>query len=102
MEITPQEAIKLIEEGAKIVDVREVIEFEQGHLPNAINFPISIFNEKIKEQVNTEDKIIVICLHGMRSLDCMHRMMQMDYKKVYSVKGGLAELNNFLGEKINV
>src|SRR5687767_13784376 len=38
--VLPEEAEKLIAEGYTYVDVRSVPEFEQGHVPGALNVPL--------------------------------------------------------------
>jgi rhodanese-related sulfurtransferase len=41
-ELTPAEVKeKLDEDGVQVVDIRPAAEFEQGHIPGAINIPMS-------------------------------------------------------------
>jgi len=92
MEIPPQEASRLLKEGnVKVIDVREVYEYEHGHLPDSINFPMSEFSEKILEIVSKDNKVIVVCSGGFRSLDCAQRFSNLGYKDVCSVTGGLTD-----------
>jgi rhodanese-related sulfurtransferase len=49
-----------------VVDVRESDEFTQGHIPGALNLPLSIFDAS--QLPDVEGKMIVLnCLGGKRS-----------------------------------
>lgn len=49
-----------------IIDVREVEEFQAGHVPNAKNYPLSRLNEDYVSLAD-EDEYYVICRSGKRS-----------------------------------
>jgi phage shock protein E len=63
----PSEARILVERGeATLLDVRTVQEFNEGHVPGAVNIPI----QKLKERMNElpKDKpVVVYCRTGNRS-----------------------------------
>jgi rhodanese-related sulfurtransferase len=66
-ELTAQELDAMLRTGAAVVvDVREVDEFAAGHIPGAINMPLSTFQpSKLPE---TDGKMMVLtCLGGKRS-----------------------------------
>ena len=50
--------------SAHIVDVREPGEFAAGHVPGAINLPLSRFDV---DQIPTGKPVILMCLSGARS-----------------------------------
>ncbi|WP_182113028.1 MULTISPECIES: rhodanese-like domain-containing protein [unclassified Actinotalea] len=52
---------------ATVVDVREVHEFESGHVPGAVNVPLSEFVERAGEVTSLEGEVYVICESGGRS-----------------------------------
>ena len=56
-----------MEEGYKVLDVRESSEFEAGHIPGATNKPLSDLQQGNFEGLNTDEKYIVICQSGNRS-----------------------------------
>jgi rhodanese-related sulfurtransferase len=66
-EVTAQELDALLRAGeALVVDVREVDEFAAGHIPGAINMPLSTFQPSKLPQA--EGKTLVLtCLGGKRS-----------------------------------
>jgi len=66
-EITARELDSLLAVGkALVVDVRETNEFAEGHIPGAVNMPLSTFQASRLPQA--EGKALVLnCLGGKRS-----------------------------------
>jgi len=66
-EITAQELDSLVRNGeALVVDVREANEFADGHIPGAINMPLSTFHaSKLPHPAGR--RLILNCLGGKRS-----------------------------------
>ena len=66
-EITAQDLDGMLRSGdAVVVDVREVNEFEAGHIPGAINMPLSVF--QASQLPETGGRTLVLnCLGGKRS-----------------------------------
>lgn len=66
-EITAAQLAELIDKGeALIVDVREVNEFADGHIPGAVNMPLSTF--QASKLPKAEGKTVILnCLGGKRS-----------------------------------
>ena len=62
--------------GAILVDVREVDEFASGHIPNAVNEPLST----IKQTTLPKDKpLFLYCLRGTRSKRAARILRSMGY-----------------------
>lgn len=53
-----------VREGAKLYDVRERDEYVQGHIPGAVNIPLS---ELLGRQNEIETPAVIVCLSGGRS-----------------------------------
>lgn len=49
-----------------LVDVREVNEYSEGHLPGAINIPLSSFQSRYTE-IPTDKSVVLVCRTGGRS-----------------------------------
>lgn len=66
-EVSAQELDTMIRNGdALVVDVREVDEFAAGHIPGAINMPLSTFQPS--KLPHAQGKMLVLnCLGGKRS-----------------------------------
>jgi rhodanese-related sulfurtransferase len=67
-----EELLKLHpDEGCTIVDVREADEYARGHIPGAINLPLSRFDPA---KVPRGDRVVLICQAGGRSAAALKRM----------------------------
>lgn len=58
---------ELIQQGAKIIDVRTAEEFKGGNVPNSINIPLNEVPQRIDDFEDIDDPIILCCLSGGRS-----------------------------------
>ena len=66
-EVTAEELDAMLRAGsAVVVDVREVDEFAAGHIPGAINMPLSTFQPS-KLPDHPGKKMVLNCLGGKRS-----------------------------------
>lgn len=66
-ELTAQELDAMLRNGAAVVvDVREVDEFASGHIPGAINMPLSTFQPSNLPDTAGK-KTVLTCLGGKRS-----------------------------------
>jgi len=75
-ELSPAELDSLLREGrALVIDVRETDEFSAGHIPGAINLPLSLF--RASQLPDAGDKITVLnCAAGRRSALALDKCAQ--------------------------
>ena len=77
-------------EGAILIDVREAEEYASGHIPKAINHPLSQI-KSIGELVQKKDRpVFVYCLSGGRSSKAAEWMKKQGFSKVKNI-GGIAD-----------
>lgn len=70
--------------GAILIDVRETDEFVSGHIPGAINIPLSTI------PITTLPKdapLYLYCLRGTRSKQAARILKSMEYTNVKSIGG---------------
>lgn len=82
--ISPKDLKALIDttpEALQIVDVRDVEEFIEGHIPGAINLPLSTFASG-SGVLDKEKKIVVYCNAGGRSYSGYRKLMKLGYKDI--------------------
>ena len=66
---------------AFLVDVREPDEFRSGHIPGALNVPLS----EIRQVTLPKEKVLLLyCLRGTRSRRADSNLKQMGYEQVKS------------------
>lgn len=77
---------ELIENGAKIVDVRSPSEYRMGHIKGSVNIPLQEINKKHKK-LNKNQTIITCCASGVRSASAKNILESNGFKEVYNGKG---------------
>lgn len=87
--VTPDVAKALMELGFKVIDVREVDEYQQGHIKGSINVPLSTMEEgMILEAVpNLNEPILVHCRSGVRAENASKILVNSGYKYVFNMYG---------------
>ncbi|HIX69552.1 rhodanese-like domain-containing protein [Enterococcus diestrammenae] len=71
-----------------IIDVREVDEYQNGHIPGAINMPLSELAQSYT-QLDKEQPYFVICHSGARSANASEFLGSQGYN-VTNVMGGMS------------
>lgn len=87
--VTVEEARELIEDGARVIDVREPHEYQGGHVPDATLIPVnSVFDRR--EELPEDGKIVFVCAVGQRSaLACeMAAAAGLPAERLYNLEGG--------------
>jgi phage shock protein E len=66
-DISSQEARRLVQEGARLLDVRTPGEFAAGHLDGALNIPVQELGSSLKRVGSKDKPVVVYCASGARS-----------------------------------
>ena len=85
--ISPVEANTRLKSGAVLVDVREQVEWDAVHVPNAILIPLSEFQTRYT-QMPKEKEIVLICAGGVRSAQAAQFAAGHGYQ-VVNLEGGI-------------
>ncbi|MGA8942825.1 MAG: rhodanese-like domain-containing protein [Thermoactinomyces sp.] len=75
----------------RLIDVREKDEFKSGHIPGAINIPLSqkhLFINKSSEW-NKNEPVYLYCQSGSRSAIAARHLLKLGFQQVIHLKGGL-------------
>jgi rhodanese-related sulfurtransferase len=56
-----QDAQDLIEKGAQVVEVLPPEEFEEEHLPGAVNMPLRNIETDAAERLDIDEPVVVYC-----------------------------------------
>lgn len=88
-EISPAEALRLAEQGAVLLDVREAGEVAEGSPNGALRIDRNWLELRIEEAVPDPDRpILTLCAAGQRSLLAAGDLRRMGYRDVRNIAGG--------------
>ena len=90
-EIDVQKVKEMVENGsATIIDIRDSISFQSGHIPNAIHLSDGTVQQFLS---NTDKKkpLVVYCYHGISSQGAAAYFSEQGFKEVSSMVGGFED-----------
>lgn len=77
---------ELVENNNFIIDVREVGEYERGHIKGAINIPLSELRERINE-IPKDKPVYLHCRTGQRSYNATLALQNMGFHNIINITG---------------
>lgn len=88
--LEPQEAIKLINADAVVIDLRSAEAFARGHIVNARNIPADELAEKhdVIEKYKSRP-IVAVCDAGMTSSRTVDKLRKSGLENVFGLRGGI-------------
>ena len=88
-ELTPQAVAALRDTTEiQIIDVREPWEYELCHIEGTLHIPLGQIPARLAE-LASDRPLIVLCHHGMRSLQVAHYLLSQGYQDVTNLSGGI-------------
>ena len=89
--VAPAEAIRLMNGGALLIDVRGLAEFVQGHIAGARNVPGAVIASGAEPLSRFKDKpVIAYCDTGATASAAARQLGRLGFKSAFSLRGGLA------------
>jgi rhodanese-related sulfurtransferase len=73
--------------GALVIDVREVSEYEEEHIPGAVNIPLRTVAANL-DKIPNDRQIYVYCQSGFRAAQALSSLGMLGYDNVLSYKPG--------------
>lgn len=75
-----------LKNGALLVDVRTVAEYNAGHLTNAVNIPLDQVQSELPRRVPEKGKVLLLhCRSGRRSGIAEQQLRALGYTNVFNV-----------------
>ena len=91
-EVSVDEALRLVGDGYRIIDVREPVEWNEGHIPGATLLPLGDIVDRIAEAVpDRGTPLVVHCAAGVRSARAVARIAALGYPNAVSMRGTTTE-----------
>ena len=83
------DGVKLCKEtpGAVLLDVRDPDEYAAGHIPGAVNLPLSSIRDAENRFPDADTPLFVYCLSGARSSRGVAALAEMGFTKVKNIGG---------------
>lgn len=76
------------DESLFLLDVREPHEFKFASIANSTLIPLNQIPQRLGE-LDAEQDIVVICHHGMRSMQAAHFLVNSGFKNIANLVGGI-------------
>ena len=91
------------EQDALLVDVRTAQEYDEGHLPGAVN--IDIYNPDFFDRLGALDRtrpVYVYCHSGARSYSAAQALVQLGFGSVFNLQRGIMSWNGAIEQSVGV
>jgi rhodanese-related sulfurtransferase len=103
-EITPEEVKAKLDQGEEftLLDVREPREFEAASIDGAKLVPMGDVPSRAHQELDPEGHIVVVCHHGVRSMNVTAWLRQQGFEKAQSMRGGIDAWSRQVDGKVPV
>ena len=96
--IGTDEAREMIERGIRVIDVRQLDEWQSGHIAQATLVPINgiyEFGHALKQlNLHEDEEVIFVCRSGQRSSSACEIALVAGLKHVYNLANGMLGWSN--------
>jgi rhodanese-related sulfurtransferase len=88
--LSSAQAVQLINQGARIVDIRDEKKFNSGHIIDAINIPATEIGGDDSTRLKKAKSVLLVCDNGSESGKCVVTLKKSGIENAFSLRGGLA------------
>lgn len=90
-EITAEEVRSLRDSATEftLLDVREPWEFDAASISNSKHIPMGDIPARFNQELDPDSHIVVVCHHGVRSMNVTAWLRQQGFENVQSLRGGI-------------
>jgi rhodanese-related sulfurtransferase len=89
-EISALEAQALLNgKQARLIDVREPWELATAHVEGSVAMPMGDVPARAHQELDPEERLVVMCHHGVRSMNVTVWLRQQGFEQVQSLRGGI-------------
>jgi|SRR5580698_5085111 rhodanese-related sulfurtransferase len=89
-EISPANASTLLKtSAARLIDVREPWEFATAQIEGSVLIPMGEVPARAHQELDPEEHLVVLCHHGMRSMNVTVWLRNQGFEQVQSLRGGI-------------
>jgi phage shock protein E len=85
-QISAEDAVAHLNNGALVIDVRTPGEFNSGHLARAINIPLDEVETAVPKRVKDKQQALLLhCASGMRSAMAANKLKALGYVNAFNL-----------------
>ncbi|PKO07517.1 MAG: rhodanese-like domain-containing protein [Chloroflexi bacterium HGW-Chloroflexi-3] len=88
LEVSVENAYQMRENGAFVLDVRELSEWEDGHIPDATLIPLGQLESRMDE-IPKDQEVLIVCRSGNRSAQARDILYNAGFTTITSMAGGM-------------
>ncbi len=87
--LSSAKAVQLINQGARVVDIRDQQQYDAGHIIDAVNIPAAELAGQLESKLKKAKAIVVVCDTGTRSGQTVTTLRKSGNDTVFNLQGGL-------------
>jgi Rhodanese-related sulfurtransferase len=90
LEINAADAAALLKgKQARLLDVREPWEYAKTSVEGSLLMPMGEVPSRANEELDSDERLLVLCHHGVRSMNVTVWMRSQGFERAQSVRGGI-------------
>jgi len=90
VQIGPHATVRMLNDSAVMVDIRNAADFSTGHILGARNIPADSIGTHLEELAKYREQSMIICCNtGNESVRAGRTLKMQGFKKIYCIQGGL-------------
>jgi rhodanese-related sulfurtransferase len=87
--VTDVKSMRDAEQEIILLDVREPWELDVARIGGSKHIPMGDIPARFNQELDPDDHIVVVCHHGVRSMNVTAWLRQQGFEKVQSLRGGI-------------
>ena len=88
--VEPNDAVRLLNDNAAVIDLRSADAYGRGHIVNARNVPADELEARLEKLGELKSsKVVLVCDAGLSSGKSVELMRKAGFESVFSLKGGM-------------
>jgi rhodanese-related sulfurtransferase len=89
--VLPQEAIRLMNQGATLFDLRDAEAFAQGHISGAKRLTADQVDNAAEQLKKYREKVVLLCCEsGASASTAVRKLHAAGFTKAFNLRGGIA------------
>ena len=90
LEVSTAEAVRMINRGATVVDIREKARYEAGHIVDAVLMAPADLAKGEEGRIKKKRGVVVVCENGNQSYRTVKALRAAGFDGAFSLKGGIS------------